>query len=67
MRNRSHRYQKPLQFDAPVLDERRVVVVRELLHWLLGQRRKHVAQMVALHVLFDLRVEFGKLAETSGR
>ena len=65
VRDGVHIDQKPLQFEAPVLDEGQVRVVCKLLQGLLGQRREHVAQVVALHVLLDLRVQLGELAEAS--
>lgn len=60
-----HRNQKPLQFDAPVLNERGVMMVCELLQRLLRQGRKHISHVVTFHVLLDLRVELGELTEAS--
>lgn len=63
MRDGGHGHHEALQLKAAVLDEGWIAVVGELLGWLVGHLREHVAQVVALHVLLDLRVQLHKLAE----
>lgn len=66
MRDGHHVVQEGLQLEHALLNEVQVLVVRELLHGLVWQGRQHVAQVVPLHVLLDLRIQLSELAKASG-
>lgn len=61
-----HGDHEPLQLEAAVLNKGGVAVVGELLRRFLWHLRQHVAQVVALHVLLDLRVQLHELTEPPG-
>ena len=66
MRNSHHIGDESLQFENAILNKSEVFVVSEVLQGFVGQGRKHIAQVMAFHILLYLRVEFSELAESSG-